>query len=434
MTLKNIKKILLVFLTVSGCLYSQERFNHSSIFNGPDLSFLSKVFTGLDILEQIDFDPLQGKTIGILCNQASVNQQGRHILDILASHEHITVRSIFSPEFGLFGDQPKKVLLKGQKEIEPLTGAQVYDMFGRYAIPPKSAVEGLDLILIDIQDTGVRYTTFMTSVTKIMESASKYGVPVLLLDRPNPLRGDRVDGPVVRTSFQSFIGYHLVPVRHGLTAGEYAIMINEMGWIKDLKRADLTVVPLMNWKRRMWFNETGLPWVAPTPELMDLETLHSYTGMALFQGTNLNIGQGTSRPYFRVGAPWISGMYLLKNVRELNLPGISFQAIRFRPAPGLNDTFEPRFSGEFCEGLDIKIENIDAANSLNYASAIMILLHHLYPREFEWTEDGYVDRLFGSDLLRTFAAQGKPPDYLPPLWFHEVHRFESFRQNFLLYE
>jgi len=434
---RNISRRLIISIfSFSLLLYpvtAQDEYNFTKIYDGPDLTFLSKVFTGLDILEQVDFLPLQGKTIGLLCNQSSVNRNGKHILDLLTNQENISVKSIFEPEFGLFGNHAKEVILSGENEIEPLTGAGIFDLFGRYAIPPARSLEDLDLILIDIQDTGVRYTTFMTSITKMMEIASKTGIPVMVLDRPNPLRGDRVDGPVIRTEFQSYVGYHLVPIRHGLTVGEYSLLVNEMGWIKNLGRADLTIVPMVNWKRDMWHSKTGLPWVPLTPELIDLKTVHSYTGMALFQGTNLNIGQGTSKPYFRIGAPWISGRYLLEKINEFKIPGVKFNAIRFKPIAGLNDIFEPRFLGEVCEGLEIEIENMDVANPLAYATTILILIHHLYPQEFRWTQDGYADKLFGYDLLRTFAAQDKPPDYLPPLWFHEVHRFESFRQKFLLY-
>ena len=214
----------------------------------PDLSFHSSTFYGLDVLEQMDFKPLYEKSIGIFTNKTAVNQKGSHILDLLKKHSKIDVNVIFTPQFGLFADQDKRFKMNNGEKYDPDHNARLVEVFGRNMKPPAWSVRDLDLIIIDIQDTGVRFSTYVTTMTKILEVASEWSLPVIVLDRPNPLRGDRVDGPVVRSKFQSLEGYHIIPIRHGLTIGELAIMANEMGWIKDLKRANLTIIPMANWK------------------------------------------------------------------------------------------------------------------------------------------------------------------------------------------
>ena len=425
-----IKVAVLLFVPIF--LFAQE-YRYSKIEKIPDFSFAPYVFTGLDIMEQLDMAPLQGKKIAVLCNQTSVNRNGIHLLDILASNG-IKVKTLFAPEFGLFGSGNKRLkLFTKEKNIDPTTGAKIIDLFGKHIYPPEESLIGIDLILVDIQDTGVRYSTFITTITKIMETASKNNIPVLILDRPNPLRGDVIDGPVVRPAYQSFEGYHLVPIRHGYTIGEFILMVNEMGWAKDLARVDLTVIPMANWKRDYWFNETGLPWVQPTPDISDLETLLAFSGMALLKGTNLNTGHGTDKPYLRIGAPWLSGHHLMEKLNALSLSGVRFSVIKYKPLHRQGMKFIPLYLNEICNGIEIEITDRNEFDPLAISTAIIITTKYLYPREFQWASDNYIDRLFGSNILRTFTAQGKPADYLPPLWFHDILRFSEFRQRFYLY-
>ncbi|MDP7072764.1 MAG: DUF1343 domain-containing protein, partial [Candidatus Marinimicrobia bacterium] len=367
-------------------------------------------------------------------NKASVDRNGRHILEILKDIEDIEIKYILLPEHGLFGSDDDKLRMVGDNSFDPVTGARIVDLWGRYIKPPRWVLDDVDVVLIDLQDTGVRYTTYITTISKVMESCSEFRTPILLLDRPNPIRGDRVDGPVVRTAYQSFESYHLVPIRHGLTIGEFAIMVNEMGWVKDLARVRLVVVPVRNWKRSMWFDETQLPWISPQPTLDSLETVLGFTGATLIRGTNLNIGYGTDKPYFRFGSPWIAGQHLKEMLEKQGLPGIEISTVRYKPDDGEGKKIIPRYGGEFCSGVDIAVTDRNAFDPLQTATTLIILASRLYPREFQWTGDGYIDKLFGTSLLRTFTAQDKPPGYLPPQWNHDVFRFNQFRERFLLYE
>lgn len=426
------RKSIAFFLLI--CLMQGQEFTHSRVVSIPDLRFVGRVFTGLDILEQMDYRPLRGKSVTVLCNQASVNRRGEHLLEVLKKQEDVEVKYILLPEHGLFGSDDDRLRMIGDKSFDPVTGARIVDLWGRYIKPPRWTMDDVDLVLVDIQDTGIRYTTYMTTISKIMESAGDFNTPVLLLDRPNPICGDIIDGPIVRTAYQSFEGYHIVPIRHGMTVGEYALMINEMGWMKDMKRVQLVVIPAANWKRDSWPDETGLPWVSPLPTIDSLETLLAYTGMNLLRGTNLNVGLGTDRPYLRVGAPWLSGSHLSDKLKDLNLPGVTFKPIRYKPGRGEGSKNIPRYGAEWCSGFDVQITDRNKFDPLATATSIIIISSRLYPREFQWTGDGYIDKLFGTSLLRTFTAQDKPVDFLPPQWTHDVGRFSEFRQKFLLYE
>jgi uncharacterized protein YbbC (DUF1343 family) len=270
-------------------------------------------------------------------------------------------------------------------------------------------------------------------MSKIFETASERRIPVMVLDRPNPLRGDIVDGPVPRTEFQSFESYHLFPIRHGLTLGEMSILINEMGWIKDLKRVDLTVVPMSNWDRDMWFDDTQLPWRNPAPFLLNPSNLLAYAGMDLFRGTNMNIGFGTETPYMIVGSPWLATSFLLQKLKDQRLPGVEFKEKKYRPTGSIYYTRVPKYDGQSCGGIQLNITDRDEFNPLTTATTIMLLIHQLHPREFQWEGDGYIDKLFGSNDLRIIAAQKKPPNHLSAIWAQDVYKFNEFRQTFLIY-
>ena len=426
--LKTIILVIAILVAVAG----GQEFRYSKIYPVPDLSFYPSVLTGLDILQQMDFEPLQGKRIAILCNQTAVNHNGEHLLDFINSQWDITVKTIFTPEHGLFGRQNEDVRLSGKDDTDPVTGARIINLFGRYVIPPKWTLTDVDVILVDIVDPGVRYFTFVTTITKMMETASRLEIPVIVLDRPNPIRGDIMNGPVVRTAYQSFVGYHLVPIRHGLTVGEYALMINEMGWVKNLARVDLTIIPMVNWQRDMWYDQTGLPWVPPSPGFDTLITNLVYTGTALIEGTNLSVGKGTDKPFYRVGAPWIAGLHLYQVLERQKLPGVNFKAVSFTPHQTHSSAEIPAYLDQTCNGVEIEIKDRETFDPLLTAITIIILTEQLYPRQFSWNGD-YIDKLFGYDLLRTFVAQKKQPEYLPGRWAHDVIRFSEFRKRFLLY-
>ena len=435
--MKSFKRIIFLFALTSilfGKAFDNSTFKNSKVMDVPDLSFTNKVYSGLDILEQMDFRPIKNKSIVIVTNQTAINRNGTHLLDLLKPITNIKVKAILELEYGLWGIDDKRAKLIGREKIEPVHGAKIIDLFNKYVYPPSWVFKNTDILLIDIQDTGSRYTTFNATLSKIFESASDMKVDVIILDRPNPIRGDIVEGPIPRTEFQSYESYHLLPIRHGLTIGEISIIANEMGWIKDLKKIQLTVIPLSNWKRKMWYHETSFIWKEPAPYIKNELTLLAYSGMDLFRGTNVNLGFGTEKPYLIVGAPWLEINFFLKKLNEQNLKGVNFKAIKYRPKGSTNFNKVPIYDGLSCSGIELEIIDMNEFNPIITATTIILLMHQLHPRQFQWKKGGYIDQLFGSDILRVIASQKKSPDQLPPHWHKDVYRFLDFRKSFLLYK
>ena len=211
-------------------------------------------------------------------------------------------------------------------------------------------------------------------------------------------------------------------------------MANEMGWIKDMKRANLTVIPMANWKRSYWLDKSEHPWIKPHPNIKTIRTNLSYAGFGLIEGTNLNDGRGTDRPYMRVGAPWLSGFHLAEKLIRLNLPGVEFRVVEYIPRRKQADKVIPLHVNKVCSGIDIQITDPNRFDPIATATSIMVLTQQLYPKEFRWDELNRIDMLFGHSQLRVFAAQGKPANYLPPLWLKDVLKFNEFRQRFLIYK
>ncbi len=435
--MKPLRHIHLFFLAGSlivGQDTTINSFQYSTILETPNLSFIKHVYSGLDILEQMDFKPIEGKSIALFTNQTAVNRNGIHILDLLKDAPNVKVVALLASENGIWGIDDSRAKLIGRDQVDPVHGAPIIDMFGKYVHPPHWIMDKVDLVVVDFQDTGSRYSTLIATMSKLFESASKWRIPVMILDRPNPIRGDIVNGPIPRTEFQSYESYHLFPIRHGLTLGEISILINEMGWIKDLNRVDLSVVPMSNWRRNMWFDQTELAWRNPTPFLQNETSLLAYTGMDLFRGTNMNIGFGTKTPYLIVGSPWLGSSFLLQKLNDQGLKGVEFKSVTYRPSGSIYFSRVPQYDGQSCSGIQLEITDRNEFSPLVTATTLILMIHQLHPREFQWKSDGYIDKLFGSDLLRLLAAQKKPPDHLPAQWGHDVNKFNEFRQPFLLYK
>ena len=428
--------ILLLFSFIAllkGTDSTKMAFKYSKVITIPDLSFTKKVYSGLDIAEQLDFKLIKNKKIGVLTNRTAINRNGDHLIDILKDFPSIKVHIIFEPEYGLFGIDDKRTKLIGREQIDPVHGARIINIFDGMIYPPSWAMKELDLIIIDIQDTGVRYTTYIPSMTRLFEAASDWRIPVIIFDRPNPIRGDIISGPIPRTKFQTMEAYHLFPIRHGLTIGEAGIIINEMGWVKDLKRVDLTVLPMANWDRDTWYNQTELKWKPPMPFIKDEKTLLAYVGIDLLRATNLNIGFGTEEPYLYIGSPWLVTNFFLEKLKLLSLEGVVFEEVIYRPKGYKYFYRAPNYDGKSCSGIKLSITDYNGFEPIKTAISIISLISSLHPREFLWINENYIDKLIGSDLLRIAIAQKKSADMIIPEWSQEIYKFNEFRKPYLLY-
>ncbi len=427
-----LRKVVPIILLSMGMLKGQT-YEHSEVIDVPNMSFLPGVFTGLDILEERGFDLIEGKRLAVLTNQTSLNRSGVHLLDLLArNQERFDVEIIFTPQHGILAD-PVQSIIPPPDGIDRRFDAVVKNLWDRQYKPNSRDFRNVDLVLIDVRDTGVRYHTVMTTVTKMMEAAADYGKPVVLLDRPNPINGNSLEGPIVRPSFQSLLGYHLVPIRHGLTVGEYALMVNETGWIRESERCKLTVVPMASWRRDMWFDQTELVQTPLWKGSDSGETVAASSGLGLLEGTNVSFGEGTGLPYRVVGAPWLVSDQLLRGLSRAKLPGVSFEAATFRPDSLSPLVSRPIYGGDTCYGVKLTIIDRQKFRPVQTAVTILSLIARLEPRRFKWTGNNYVDSLYGHNYLRLFIAQERDISKLPATWSQEVIQFNQFRQKFLLY-
>ncbi|MFQ6675924.1 MAG: exo-beta-N-acetylmuramidase NamZ domain-containing protein [Fidelibacterota bacterium] len=434
MTERKVRRLSLIVLALFTAISGQEKeFEFSQVMPLPAMDFYPGVMTGLDVLEEMDFEPLAGRNLAVVTNQTAVDRSGVHLLDLLSERAaDVTVRIVFTPEYGFLvsGTQPVKVLREGR---DPHSGAVVKNLWGREFVPDREELSDVDLVLVDLQDPGIRFFTFMTTVTKVMEAAALNDIPVMVLDRPNPVNGLNIDGPNIRPPYQSFVGYHLVPIRHGLTVGEYALMVNETGWIRQGVRARLTVIPMVNWERKMWMDETGLPWVPPAPQLDNVEIVLSAVGMGLLEGTNLSAGLGTDFPYLQFGAPWVSSHLVSRGLEQKHLPGVEFHPVSFIPDSLSPLISRPIYRGERCSGVRMSITDRKIFSPLLTAVAVLSVVSRIHPGQFRWVGNNYVDKLYGHDYLRIFLAQQRDPAKLPATWSRDVAEFSRFRSRFLLY-
>jgi uncharacterized protein YbbC (DUF1343 family) len=267
-------------------------------------------------------------------------------------------------------------------------------------------LEGIDLILYDIQDIGARFYTYITTLGLVMESAGELGISVIVLNRPNPIRGDIIEGPILKLDYQTFVGYYPIPIRYGGTVGDLAYEIIEEKWISPLP--ELVIIDMEGWKKSLWFDETDLPWVKPSPNIPDLETAIIYPGMCIIEGTNLSEGRGTKNPFKQIGAPWVDGKLLSQKLNKYKLPGVVFKPALFTPIsiPGMS-TY-PKFQDEKCSGIEIVIIDRNNYNSVNTGIITLFTLYSMYSENIAFKEK-HLNRLWGSDQLLKEIKKGTSP-------------------------
>jgi uncharacterized protein YbbC (DUF1343 family)/CubicO group peptidase (beta-lactamase class C family) len=375
----------------------------------------ARVLTGIDVLEAEGFAPLVGKRIGLLTNQTGRDAAGRRTIDLLASAPGLRLAMILSPEHGLRGDREGRIA----SETEAVTALPVYTLYGTSLRPSEQLLASLDALVIDLQDVGVRFYTYATTMAYAMESAARAGVAVYVLDRPNPITATAVEGPVLDLRRRSFTGYFPLPVQHGMTLGELAEMFNAENRIG----AKLTVIAMRAYQRRLWYDETGLDWINPSPNLRSLEETILYPGVALIEGANISVGRGTATPFELVGAPWIDGPALARYLQKRGIAGVRFRVASFAPA-------EDRYAGQRCQGVRIVLSDRAALNAPRLGLELAAALHRLYPGRFQI---GDTLGLIGSRETLAAIEKGADPRALPAVWRADLDAFKALRTKYLLY-
>jgi uncharacterized protein YbbC (DUF1343 family) len=366
------------------------------------------ILTGLDVLVSQSFAPLRGMKAGLVVHPASVDAQLRHAIDLFSAAPGLTLTAIFGPEHGLMG-QAQDLIHVAEHESTGHTAAEVrlHSLYGPSVTslrPTADSLRGLDILVIDLQDVGSRYYTFQATMLYCLEAALPLGLPVMILDRPNPIGGNAVEGPALQPGFESFVGCADLATRHGLTMGELATLyVRERG----LHGAPLHVVKCQGWSRDRYFEETGLPWVLPSPNMPTPETAVVYPGACLVEGTNLSEGRGSTRPFEIMGAPWLEGRALAERITAARLPGVAFRPLTYRP------TFQ-KHAGIDCGGVQIHVTDRAAFQPVRTGYAFLQCAYALDPGAFKWRTEVYeyvtdpiaIDLLFGSARERRAIEQG----------------------------
>ena len=357
------------------------------------------VRTGLDILLDSKIDLITGKTIALVTNQTGIDQNGNPNYKRLMSMDEIKLKVVFSPEHGLFGEADKEITYANRIEDLP----KVYSLYGSRPKPTKEMLDGIDMIIYDIQDIGARFYTYISTLGLVMEAAAELNIPIIVLDRPNPIRSDIVEGPILDLKYQSFIGKYLIPIRYGWTIAELAEKIILEKWIHPTPK--LITIPMEGWNASLWYDETTLPWVKPSPNIPNLETALIYPGMCLLEGTNISEGRGTDKPFKWFGAPWINSKNLSQELNKLKLSGVVFVPKSFTPIsiPGVAD--KPKYENQLCHGLEIRIIDRNKYNSVKTGISVLKKINELYP-DFLIIKKTRLNKLWGSDtLLKTLQEK-----------------------------
>jgi len=375
----------------------------------------SPVWTGIDVLREEGFSRLSGSRVGLVTNQTGRARDGVSTVDLLHQASSVELVALFSPEHGIRG------LLDGpvSSDRDPRTGLPIYSLYGDTRRPPAATLQGLDTIVIDLQGVGARFYTYATTMAYLLEAASAIGARVVVLDRPNPI-GGAVEGPTLDEALLGFNGYFPAPVRHGLTLGELARLFNAERGIG----ADLAVVAARGWRRTTWFDQTGLAWVNPSPNIRNLYQAALYPGIGAIEGANLSVGRGTDTPFEQIGAPWIDGPRLARELNTLALPGVRVYPVRFRPSSS-------RFAGELCEGVFFVVTDRNRLRPVRLGLEVASALHRLFGDRFEL---GAVVRLFGSASDITRLRAGDAAREIAADWATDEEAWRRLATPYLLYE
>ncbi|MFQ5805871.1 MAG: exo-beta-N-acetylmuramidase NamZ domain-containing protein [Phycisphaerae bacterium] len=377
--------------------------------------FGSGVLTGIDVLVRDGFRQLNGRKVGLITNQTGVDRFGRSTIELLQAAPNVELAALFSPEHGLKGVLEEKVA----DSTDPLTGLKVYSLYGNTYRPTAEMLEGIDTLVFDIQEIGTRFYTYIATMGYAMQEAAEHNIRFVVLDRPNPITGVRVFGPI-NDRDGKFTAYHPIPLVHGMTVGELARMFNTERKIN----ANLQVIRMEGWRRSMWFDETLLLWVNPSPNMRSLTEATLYPAIGLIEACKVSVGRGTDTPFERFGAPWIDGRRLAARLNGLGLEGIRFIPYRFTPNAS-------KFTTQECGGVQIVLTDRDAFDPIETGLSIVRELKDLFGDSFDVDR---VDRLlFNKDVLEKVKASTSPTGYRS-LWQKKLDAFMTTRSQYLLYE
>tara|TARA_Y100001980_G_C14535552_1_gene312129 strand:+ start:492 stop:1793 length:1302 start_codon:yes stop_codon:yes gene_type:complete len=432
------KKIYVLLLTLFAFQCSDRSQKTITIINPIQVTSLETVRNGIDILIEDYPNFLHGKAVGLVTNHTGITRHERKNYEVFKENPNITLTKIFAPEHGFFGEASAgaKVDYDNANEI----GTKIISLYGRDRKPTSDMLKGLDVIIYDIQDIGARFYTYISTLGLVMEAAGENGIEVIVLDRPNPIGGEIIEGPILDTTYKSFVGYYPIPVRYGLTVGELSQMAIKEGWL-EINPPHLTIFKMDGWKRKMFFDDTQLPWIPPSPNIPDLETAIIYPGMCLYEATNISEGRGTNKPFKQIGAPWMN-YDIAKELKGLGIDGADINYAKFKPIGLTGKAENPKFKGELCLGFQTTITDRLKYRSLNTAIESIYINFAFYPENLRYKKER-MGKLFGNnDLFKLVTGKLfndnkkkiRVPSGLIKMMEKDSEKFEDFSKPYYLYD
>ncbi|MEC5422925.1 DUF1343 domain-containing protein [Virgibacillus sp. C22-A2] len=420
------KKSIITFLTIVLVLSSLTAvFADRGNGNGKEKVSPNELKLGVEVLLDEQKDLIEGKRVGLITNPTGVDQELNSIVDRLHNDPDVDLTALYGPEHGVRGDAQAGEYV--EYYIDETTGLPVYSLYGQTRKPTPEMLEDVDVLLFDIQDVGTRFYTYIYTMAYAMEAAQENDIEIIVLDRPNPLGGHKVEGPVLDPDYASFVGNYPIPLRHGMTVGELAKLFNNEFDIG----ADLTVVEMNGWKRNMYYDDTDLEFVLPSPNMPTLDTALVYPGAALIEGTNLSEGRGTSKPFELLGAPFVNSTELAAALNEIDLPGVIFRAASFTPSFS-------KHAGTLSNGVQIHVTNKKSYKPVETGLHIVKTLHDMYPEDFEFRAENsagvsFFDNLIGNGWIREAIENGEAVEDMEKQWKDGLKDFQKVRKDYLVY-
>ena len=378
------------------------------------------VLPGVEVLLRDSLHLLAGKRVGLITNHSGKDRSGTSTIDLLHRAPGVQLTALYAPEHGLRGAAEAGVHIAST--VDSATGVPIHSLYGETRVPTPEMLANIDVLVYDIQDVGARVYTYEWTMVLSAEAATKAGKQFVVLDRPDPVRADRVEGGILRPQYASFVGLHPVPLRYGFTPGELLKYLAGVG----LVHANVTVVPMANYRRDMWWEDTGIPWVRPSPNLRDMDATLLYTGTVFFEGTNLSEGRGTDRPFRLVGAPWLTDAgAIARELNRQNLPGVRFDSTSRTIAEGM------KHGGQTIPMIEVIVVDRNRVVPVRIGARMLQTIRARHPNEWQWRV-AHIDRLSGNDELRN-AVDAGTVDALLARWEQEARDFAARRQPYLIY-
>jgi uncharacterized protein YbbC (DUF1343 family) len=377
---------------------------------------ISRVQVGLDVLEAEKFAPLRGKHVGLITNHTGLDGQGRSTIEALSHAPGVRLVALFSPEHGITGRADETF----SSSKDPTTGLPIFSLYGESRRPTDEMLNGIDTLVFDIQDAGVRFYTYTATLGYCMEEAAKRNIAFYVLDRPNLLGGEIIEGPMLDSDKTNFVGYMPLPVRYGLTIGELAQFFNTENHIN----CDLHVIAMKNWHRNYFFESTGIRWVPPSPNLLTIKGTVVYPGLEILQSAGVSVGRGTETPFEEFGAPWMDGIAVAAELNAKHLPGLRFVDNPFIPVSGL-------YAGQRCGGVGVRVTDRFSVRSIRMGLEIAVLLRKLYPTNFDFAK--LITLVGNSDTIQQLQ-NGVQPEQIVASWSSTLGTYDQARRKYFLYK